>query len=247
MANWQIVSEHRRTFKGTLQITWPLLMLGVMSVGFAAMFMGIWSSRGHHTDMLIASGVCLFLAFGLLGGAAWKALSSASPVQVFEEGLHWRQDGRECQRSWDEVREVYRKELYRLQNGARPSDWNRHSDLRLVFTDGEEAHFNHSLSDYNRLAEFTQRATAERQLPLARKGLDGPGVNFGPLQLGREGLRQGHETFSWSALTRLRVANGFLCWNDNRGRERVLALKEVPNYPVLLRLLDEVRSPAVRS
>jgi hypothetical protein len=247
MANWQVVSEHRRTLTGMLQTSWPFLLLGAMAAGFAAMFMWIWTSRQHTPDMLIASGVCVFLTLGLLGATAWKAFLSASPVQVFEEGLNWRQDGRERQRSWDEVREVYRKELYRLQNGARPSDWNRHSELRLVFTDGEEAKFNHSLSDYNRLAEFVQQKTAERLLPLARKEFDGRGVAFGPLRLGREGLSLGHELFAWPTLTGLRVRNGFLSWNGHRGADRFLPLKDLPNYPVLLQLLDEVLSSAGKS
>jgi hypothetical protein len=244
MANWQVVSEHRRTLTGMLQTSWPFLLLGAMSLGFAAMFMGIWSSRQHTPDMLIASGVCVFLALGLLGGTAWMALRSASPVQVFEEGLHWRQDGRDGQRSWDEVREVYRKEMYRLQNGARPSEWNRHSELRLVFTDGGEAKFNHSLSDYNRLAEFVQHKTAARLLPLARKEFDSRGVAFGPLRVGREGMSLGSDLFPWPMLTSLRVRNGYLSWNDYRGAERFLPLKDLPNYPVLLQLLDEVHSSA---
>jgi hypothetical protein len=191
--------------------------------------------------------VSAMLALGLLGGTAWQALLSASPVQIFEEGLQWRQDGRDRQRGWDEVREVYRKELYRLQNGARPGDWNRHSDLRLVFSDGEQVRFNHSLSDYNRLAEYIQQTTAECLLPSARKGLDGPGASFGPVQLTRDGLRMGRESYDWATLTRLRVANGYLCWNDNRGRDRVVALKDVANYPVMLRLLDELRlQPGLR-
>jgi hypothetical protein len=244
MANWQVLSEHRRTLKGMLQTAWPLLMFAIASLGFAAMFFSIWIGRKAQTDMLIASGVMQVIAIGLLGATAWKALLSASPVQIFEEGLQWQQDGRERQRGWDEVREVWRKELYRLINGARPSEWNRHSDLRVVFTDGEQVRFNHSLSNYNVMADFVQRATSERLLPAARRELSGPGVRFGSLQLSHEGLTLGNERLPWSVITNIRAGRGFLCVVDMRGKQHDIALQDVPNYPVLLKLLEEVRQPA---
>jgi hypothetical protein len=204
------------------------------------MFFSMRTRSPGQTDMLIASGVSLAIALALLGGAAWKALLSASPVQVFVEGLQWRRGGRERQRGWDEVREVYRKEHYRLVNGAKPSDWNRHSDLRLVFADGEQARFNHSLSDYNRLAEFLQRTTAEQILPAARKDINGQGARFGPILLSRDGLRMKDAALSWESVLGIRCKGGYLSVYDSRDEQYDVLLREVPNYPVLLRLMSEM-------
>jgi hypothetical protein len=241
MANWQVISEHRRTTKGMLQNSWPLLMLGAFMLMFAAMFFSIRTrSTGNGTDMIIASGVSVSIALALLGGGVWKALLSASPVHVFVEGLQWRQGGRDHQRGWDELREVYRKELYHLLNGAKPSDWNRHSDLRLVFADGEQVRFNHSLSDYNRLAEFLQSKAAEQVLPMARKDLHGQGVSFGPVYISREGLRLPDGALSWEAVLGVRCRGGYLSVYDSRNDQHDIQLREVPNYPVLLRLMSEM-------
>jgi hypothetical protein len=240
MANWRVISEHRRTVTGMLQNAWPFLLLGSISLLFAVMFFLMRARSAGHTDMIIASGVCLVITLALLGGAAWKAFLSAAPVQVFVEGLQWRQDGRDHQRGWDELREVYRKELYRLVNGAKPSDWNRHSDLRLVFTDGQQVRFNHTLSDYNRLAEFLQSKAAEQVLPAARKDLGGRGVSFGPVYLSHEGLRLPDGALAWDSVLGIRCAGGYLSVYDNRDEQHDILLREVPNYPVLLRLMSEM-------
>jgi hypothetical protein len=244
MANWQQLSEHRRTAKGMLQTSWPLLMLGGICLGIALMFCLLWSGRRAQTDLLIVGVGSLFIALPLLGTAMWKAIASASPVQLFEEGLHWCHEGNQRERGWDEVSAVYRKEMYRLVNGASPSDWNRHTDLRLVFVDGEEVHFNHSLSDYNRLADFVQRATANRLLPAARREMDGAGVAFGNVLISRDGLKFGRELYPWPSLESVRVANGYLCWTDNRYKRCEIAMKDIPNCTVLLQLLQEMRQPA---
>jgi hypothetical protein len=240
MANWRVISEHRRTIKGMLQNSWPFLMLGAFMLMFAAMFFMIRTRSAGHTDMIIASGVSLAIALALLGVGAWRALLSASPVHVFVEGLQWWQEGRDHQRGWDELREVYRKELYHLVNGAKPSDWNRHSDLRLVFADGEQVRFNHSLSDYNRLAEFLQGKAAEQVLPAARRDLNGQGVSFGPVYISREGLRLPDAALTRESVLGVRCRGGYLSVYDRRNDQHDIQLREVPNYPVLLRLMSEM-------
>jgi hypothetical protein len=247
MANWSLITEHRSTGKGLLQSTWPILTLGGMLLGFGIMMLFVPTKPGQETGTRIAGVVCILGSLALIGVAPWRWMRSASVVRIYQEGLQWQRGGMEHRRSWEDVREVYRKELYVLQNNAKPSDWNRRSDLRLIFTDGEEMHFNHILSEYSTLANYVQQATAERILPVVRSAVDNAGVAFGPLRLEREGLTMGREVFPFASLSKLWVGNGFLGWYDSRGNKREIALKNIPNYPVLLRLLNERMQPLNKS
>jgi hypothetical protein len=165
-------------------------------------------------------------------------------VRLYQEGLQWRHAGRDHQRPWEDVREVYRKEVHVLQNNAKPSDWNRRSQLRLVFTDGEQSRFNHMLSDYNPLAEYVQRATSAILYPSARAAMLGTGADFGVFRLSREGLTIGSETVPWATLSKVWAGNGYLGWNDTRGYQRSFPLQEIPNYLVVLRLIEEMTQMA---
>jgi hypothetical protein len=196
---------------------------------------------GEETITRIAGVVAMVGSLAVLGVAPWRLFQGASKVRVYKEGLQWRQGGSEQQRTWAEVLEVYRKEMHMLQGNARPSDWNRKSELRLVFADGSQASFNHILSDYNQLAGFVQQATAEHLLPLARESINSAGMTFGTIQLTREGLRLGRDVFPLATLRQLYVANGYLIWIDARGFKREVPLQDLANYPVLLRLLEEMR------
>jgi hypothetical protein len=243
MMQGALLSRHRFTWKGLLQTTWPHLLLGSMCLGFGIMLQVVPTQPGQETGTRIAGIVAILGSLALLGVVPWRWLRGPSLVQVYEQGLAWQQGGRRQERSWDDVEKVYRKEVYVLQNNAKPSDWNRRSDLRLVFTDGTQVRFNHTLSDYNRLAASVQQATAERLLPRARAALQGSGVGFGSLQLSQEGVALGADVFPWETLSKVWAGNGFLGWYDSRGNKREVALKDIPNYSVLLRLLEE-RTPA---
>jgi hypothetical protein len=246
MSNWTLFSEHRPTGKGLLQTTWPFLMLGGFALFFGFMMQFVRTQPGEETATRMAGVVAMLGSFALLGVAPWRFFQSAANVRVYKEGLQWQQGGREHQQTWADVLQVYRKELHLLQGNARPSDWNRKSELRLVFADGSQASFNHVLSDYSQLASFVQQATAEHLLPLARESMQGAGMTFGTIQLTREGLSLGHEVFPIETLRQLRVGNGYLIWIDARGFKRELPLKDLPNYPVLLCLLEEMRRASAK-
>jgi hypothetical protein len=247
MTSWKLISEHRPTIKGLLQTTWPILLLAVTGVAFGVMMQFVRTKPGEETFTRLAGVVTLVGSVACLGVIPWRYVGVPRSVRVCEEGLQWTQDGRNHERTWDEVREVYRKELHVLQNGAKPSDWNRRSDLRLVFGDGKQTHFNHILSDYNRLAATVQEATASRLLPRAHAALNGAGVDFGPVQVSRAGLTTAAGNFPWQNLNKIWAARGFLGWYDVRGMKGEVALKDIPNYTVLLRLVQEMTAPAVAS
>jgi hypothetical protein len=244
MANWNLLSEHRPTGKGLLQTTWPHLTLGIMLLGFGVMMLFVPTKPGEETFTRIAGVIAILGSLALVGVAPWRLVRGPTVVRIYEEGLEWHQGGREHQRPWEEVREVYRKEQYILQNNARPSDWNRRSDLRLVFTDSQQTRFNHLLSDYNRLADSVEQATTARLLPEARAALAGGGATFGALHLDREGLQLGNEAFGWGNLSKVWAGNGYLGWYDSRGIKREVALADIPNHRVVLRLLEERTKPA---
>lgn len=246
MTNWTLISEHRTTGKGLLQTAWPFLVLGGFALFFGVMMQFVRTKPGEETATRIAGVVAMVGALAVLGVPPWRFFQGADNVRVYKEGLQWQQRGSEQQRTWAEVLEVYRKEMHMLQGNARPSDWNRKSELRLVFADGSQTSFNHVLSDYSQLAGFVQQATTEHLLPPARESMHAAGMTFGSIQLTREGLRLGHDVFPVATLRQISVANGYLIWIDARGFKREVPLKDLANYPVLLRLMEEMRRSSTK-
>lgn len=241
MADWTLVSEHYRTGKGLLQISWPFLILGGFALLFGIMLEFVPTRPGQETITRILGIAGMIGGVVLLSVGPWRFLGVPATVRVYDQGLQWRHEGRDYQKGWDEVHEVYRKEMHVVHAGGRPSDWNRRSELRLVFTDGTEVRFNHVLSDYNQFAGYVQQASAERLLPAARAALDRSGAIFGRIHVSREGLTVGHEVTPWAAMNQVWVGNGYLGWYDTRGYKREFPLKDLPNYRVLLALLEEMR------
>jgi hypothetical protein len=244
MSDWTLVSEHRPTPEGLVQTTWPFLLLGTFTFFFGIMLQFVRTKAGEETATRIAGIVALIGSVPLLGVAPWRFFQGPTSVRVHKEGLEWRKDGREHRRTWADVTEVYRTEIHMLQAGARPNDWNRRTELRLVFADGSEARFNHVLSNYNQLIGFVQKATTEHLLPRAREALHIGGVAFGAIRLTREGLSVGRDVFPFGALNQFYVGNGHLGWVDMGCFKHTFALKDLPNYMVLLTLLEEMRREA---
>jgi hypothetical protein len=185
--------------------------------------------------------VALIGTASLLGVLCWRFFHGVSSVRVYKEGLEWRQDEREHRRTWADVTEVHRREMHVFAAGGRPSEWNRRTELRLVFTDGSQIRFNHALSGYTLLAGYIQKATTEHLLPLAREALHNGGVAFGRIRLTREGLMVGLDVFPFATLDQMWVGNGHLGWVDTRCYKHSFPLKDLPNYTVLLGLFDEMR------
>jgi hypothetical protein len=114
MASWTLISEHQRTGKGLLQTTWPFLVLGAFILLFGIMLQFVRTKPGEETFTRIAGVVAIVGSLVLLGVAPWRFLQGAARVRVYKEGLQWRQGGREYERTWGEVPEVYRKEMHLL-------------------------------------------------------------------------------------------------------------------------------------
>jgi hypothetical protein len=221
---------------------------------------GAWCSR--EGPGLMVAGICLPICVGLivmavvatkpeeaaignatmvvsaLGAVAlaawivWMFLRHPASVRLYEDGFRWKYFGREYEYAWDEVSELYRSE--RVLNRT----W-RFGDLKLVFKDGAVAKFKNSLTGYDRLADTLQQATARALLPEARAALDGEGVDFGPVQLSREGVAVGDELYSFEKMKKIGIVNGHLVCKAGKKEADVL-LAKVPNYQLLLTLLGEM-------
>jgi hypothetical protein len=97
------------------------------------------------------------------------------------------------------------------------------------------------LSDYGQLAGYVQKTTGEHLLPRAREALHDSGVVFGAIRLTPEGLVVGHNAFPFADLNQMWVGNGYLGCVDTRCFKHSFALKDLPNYTVLLSLLEEIK------
>jgi hypothetical protein len=65
------------------------------------------------------------------------------------------------------------------------------------------------------------------------------------VSLSQEGVTFKGEFIPWKRVKRVGISNGHLCVNEKgETKERVLRLDKIPNYAVLLRLVD--LSPAKR-
>ncbi len=196
---WEFVSKHRFTWRGFFTWTWmwPLMGLPFVFIGVATL---IFAPTRTAEDASNKLGWCAF-GFGVTGVTlvpmVWRFCIRVSSVRLYKEGLEWRRGGREWRYSWQEVREVYRTEEHFLQGGAQPSDWNRTSRLRLIFTDGKEVSFNHILSKYDRLAGYIQQVTAQQLLPAATAALLKEGVAFGRVHLSCEGIQFKDDYYTW--------------------------------------------------
>jgi hypothetical protein len=116
--------------------------------------------------------------------------------------------------------------------------------LRVVRTDGVEAHFGPALSDYDALATEVQKRTFAVLWPRARDRVrDGVCVAFGELEVGAAGLAHAGKLLRWHELKELTVAQGKLSIKQT-GKWLPWALIDisgVPNPHVLFALAEEAR------
>src|SRR5216683_2051638 len=73
----------------------------------------------------------------------------ARSAEVYTDRLVWPDSGGRHECRWDEITEVYRSE--RITNRS-----FRYTLLKLVLADGRQVQFDHTLSDYNTLANLVQ-------------------------------------------------------------------------------------------
>ncbi len=118
--------------------------------------------------------------------------------------------------------------------------------LRLVPAHGVEAAFDQCLSNYDRFSDTVQAAVAARLQPAKRAELAGAGAEFGPVTLHRDGITINGKTVSWPDVEQYTVFRGIFVVYP-RGYKGIkceeASLGMIPNYVVLLRLLQELGRP----
>jgi hypothetical protein len=230
---WKLLSSHRVHVLGLLSVYKAFLMLGGIFVAIGLGMLVLAVTRPQAGTLWIGLGssafglLCLIpLLAGIVRAARW--------VDLFEEGIAWRDLEGEHERSWPELESVQR--LEKLTNRS-----IRETKLTLTFTDGRHITFNHALSDYDQLASLVQQVSADALLAGKRAELDGGTADFGPVKLRRQGIALADEFFRWDELEHFTVYNGFLVLfprGASSGGEKSVSLSEVPNYVLLLRLLE---------
>lgn len=234
--NRHLLSEHHVSFAAIASPRKFLLIVGG-TVLAAGLFLLAWEA-GDEEPIFVGVG-CFLVACGLLWllplllAYVW----SIKQVKVYEEGLAWARGGREQFHSWDDVREVFRAEkpVYR---------WWRQVEMTVVFKKQESVILQQSLSEFFQLAALVEAIVTERLLPTYRQALDQEaGARFGPVTLKRHGIGINGSDFSWEEIEEYAICNGGLvvtpfAYEDFTGE--FVRFGEIPNYLVLLRLLEEL-------
>jgi hypothetical protein len=240
MAKWKLVSKHEfspLTFFAAYRINWwafPFLL------AFGILFFALPTRPSDQIYMWFFGGSLTLGAAATLGWPIYRWLSRVRSARVYEEGLRWRQAGPEFEYDWEAVTEVWRYEAELRIKNERSSAATRITDLRVVFDDRRAVCFSHVLTDYDQLAEFLQQAVAERQYGKAWAEMMRDGAAFGKLRLSQDGLRVGSRETSWPGVKRVRMENGHLLISYAKGKEDDISLHEIPNYSVLIALLQKL-------
>jgi hypothetical protein len=168
----------------------------------------------------------LFIA--LAGGPRW--------ARVTPEGVQWQDGKGEHLWRWEVIADVFR--LDKIINQT-----FRVKKLRLLTGQGEEVTFDQCLSNYDRFADTVQEAVSNRLLAAKRSELAGAGAQFGPVTLRKDAITINGKTFPWPEVEQYVVLRGVLVvyprsYQGINCEEVVLSV--VPNYPILLYLLQEL-------
>jgi hypothetical protein len=235
-----ILSEHHFSLVGLV----PRYRVRVYVSGFCfAIGLGLMMLVSELPEAWVESGPIVFLLGVITSGYGvfwllpllWCSMRSIKKVRISEEGISWTLHGREEFQPWGDVREMLRTE--------KATNVSRQSEMTLVFKQKEPVVFDQSLSDFLQMVTEVEAIVTERLLPQYRQSLDQGGARFGPVLLKREGLRIHDQDFAWSAIEEYAICNGGLVvtprgYDDYTGE--FVSFQEMPNYMVLLRLLEEL-------
>jgi hypothetical protein len=242
MAKWKLVSKHEYDFLSAFpgyvkKLTGLLLGLGMTAGGGALLLYGT-GGKNSFTAWIFGS---VFLLFGLLLAGTmvlvwpWKRVRWA---RAYEEGLKWKAGRREYKYRWDEVTNVSRTEMDIVGPDGRRTPLTRTAFVVLRFADGTGVSFDPALTDYGKLASYAQQAAAASQLAESGGELDEAGKEFGPVHISRKGVAVHGRFFAWKEVRWLAVYNGELCAHHECTAWRPVRLNDIPNYVLLLSLVQ---------
>jgi hypothetical protein len=225
------VSKHRAGIVSLFDsFTWLFFLLAAITGGIAVMAAVIETNESPMVPRLTIV-ICGLLTAGLIVWPIVRYVMMVKSVDLFEEGVVW--SGTE-EATWEEITAFYRFEQY--VNGELAF-----REARIETEDGRQAVFNIGLSFWEKLADRIQEETFARQWPQAREQFEaGKEVEFGDkVAVSEEGITFKGELLPWKRVKRVQVSNGHLCVHE-KGKEDfdAVPLGDIPNYGVLLRLLD---------
>jgi hypothetical protein len=225
------ISRHRETGGAFFRFTWAFLLLAFISAGLAVMFATVLP-RHQQVSGYIAAAVCGVIAVALLITAFVVYGGLIKEVSLYFDRIEWKEGGRKVSVAWEDVRQVYRAEIY-LNNTLNRRDVTIHAGRH-------KATFTYILSNWKALAEHIQEYTHPHLWAEAVADFNaGNKVRFGKdVAVSRDGLTVEGKSSRWEDVREVMVRNGNLVVRVGRGDYRASSLADIPNYHVLLSLLE---------
>lgn len=241
MAKWTLVSKHEFQFIDAVPryvktLGGFLLGLGFLAGGVALLVYGTGGRNDISVWIFGTLAILIGLPLAVLMALSWP-WRRVRWARVYEEGLRWKAGGREHKKRWGDIVNVGRRDHAVVGADGHMNDWNRTSSCTLRFADGSSVEFDPALTDYERLANYAQRAAAAAQLAEAGEELDEGGKSFGLVHLAPRGVTVNGRLFRWKELRWLAVHNGQLCAHHSCTDWEPIPLAAIPNYVVLLSLV----------
>jgi hypothetical protein len=239
MAKWKLLSKHELDRLAFIPMFTGIGCGGVLLVAAGGGL--LWLSGANALPAYLICVPLILLGLALLAFVAW-GLSQARVrwVRIFDLGIRWKEGGTEHKYRWEEVKDVQRTEMDFVGADGRRSEWTRVAGLLLVFDDGRRVSFDPSLSEYSRLANAAQKAVTECQMARAAAEPPKKAREFGPARLKDAGVEVNGRLFRWKEIQWLAVENGELVCHYSCKQWRPVPLSEIPNYQLLLALVDEM-------
>lgn len=231
-------SPYQFSLSGFLSRYSPHLGLTILIAGLGLFAIIVGRARSTN-DLFIVGVVVLVASLGPLIPPILASLKTVDAVDIDEHAISWQDAAGSHRLTWQEIREVYRLEMRR--NGFRLTE------LKLIPIAGDPAVFNHSLTQYDQLADKAQACHAQVWLATKRAEVEAGGATFGPITLLPDAVLAEGERMAWEEIDQYGLMRGFLCFIGRRptGRSiKMVAAKDISNYVLLLQLLEEFGKPA---
>jgi hypothetical protein len=226
------------SLSGFLSLYLPHLGVTILLAGLGLFAVIVGRARAAN-DLFIVGVVALVGSLVPLIPPMLASLKTVDAVDVDGTAIRWQDSAGSHSLTWQEVRELYRLEMRR--NGFRVTE------LKLITAAGETVTFNHSLTQYDQLAEKAQANHAAVWLGTKQAEVEGGEATFGPVRLRPDGVVVENEMLAWEEIEQYGLMRGYLCFISPRHRGPAMkrvAVKDVPNYVLLMQLLEAFGKPA---
>lgn len=180
--------------------------------------------------------------------AAWVMIQELffpiSKVAAYRGGIRWQRRGRIYTALWSDITAVYRQTTEIYVNGQHKGTCKI---LSVEVCNGKYLYFDGELlTNYDEFADYVQSTHGGYIMGVkSREQHESGEANFGKIGVRVDGVNVNGTFIPWARLERFEIANGHLCFYSSEfswNKCRTFALKEVPNYAVLL---DMLRSHAM--